>query len=389
MCAVLRSWFTGGRVTRVPIVPARVRRAPGSTLCGTFRSGAWTLALAVVVGTLIVGALAAGALVGGSPPVLAQGNTAQGNTAQGNTTSAQRLPLEELLGYPIATDPAAAATAGSGSGNDATPALPEASPPPSAGAEPAWLFPAEPRAATGADQPAEPSPAFAAPTPTPTPGSATAAPSPLATPEAAQPSGTSEPAQSSAPAAGAAPASGTAPATAPVIGTAPTDGTAYVLSPGDVVFVSVWREEQLQRELVVLPDGTISFPLAGRVEVARKTTEEVEQILAMRLKKYIPDAAVSVSVVAASGYRVYVVGAVNKPGEFQVPRRITVMQALSLAGGLTPFAGEDSIRIIRRDHDRTVAIPFAYSDVKRGRNIETDIELKSGDTVVVAGESLF
>lgn len=357
MCAVLRSWFTGGRVTRVPIVPARVRRAPGSTPCGTFRSGAWTLALAVVVGTLV-----AGALVGGSPPVLAQGNTTQGSTAQGNTTSAQRLPLEELLGYPIATDPAAVAAAGSGSGNDGTPALPEASPPPSAGAEPAWLLPAEPRAATGADQPAEPSPAFTAPTPTP--GPATVAPPPLATPA-------------------------TAPATAPTDGAAPTDGTAYVLSPGDVVFVSVWREEQLQRELVVLPDGTISFPLAGRVEVARKTTEEVEQILAMRLKKYIPDAAVSVSVVAASGYRVYVVGAVNKPGEFQVPRRITVMQALSLAGGLTPFAGEDSIRIIRRDHDRTIAIPFAYSDVKRGRNIETDIELKSGDTVVVAGESLF
>lgn len=369
MCAVLRSWFTGGRVTRVPIVPARVRRAPGSTPCGTFRSGAWTLALAVVVGTLVAGTLAAGALVGGSPPVLAQGNTTQGNTAQGNTTqgntaNAQRLPLEELLGYPIATDPAAAAAAGSGSGNDGTPALPEASPPPSAGAEPAWLLPAEPGAATGADQPAEPSPAFTAPTPTPTPGPATVAPPPLATPA-------------------------TAPATAPTDGAAPADGTAYVLSPGDVVFVSVWREEQLQRELVVLPDGTISFPLAGRVEVARKTTEEVEQILAMRLKKYIPDAAVSVSVVAASGYRVYVVGAVNKPGEFQVPRRITVMQALSLAGGLTPFAGEDSIRIIRRDHDRTIAIPFAYSDVKRGRNIETDIELKSGDTVVVAGESLF
>ncbi len=176
---------------------------------------------------------------------------------------------------------------------------------------------------------------------------------------------------------------------APEPSSAAADSEPYLLSPGDVLNISVWREDQLQRELVVLPDGTISFPLAGRVEVSRKTTEQVEQILAIRLKKYIPDAAVSVSVVTASGYRIYVVGAVNKPGEFQVPRRITVMQALSLAGGLTPFAGEDSIRIIRRENDQTIAIPFAYSDVKRGRKIETDIELKSGDTVVVAGESLF
>jgi polysaccharide export outer membrane protein len=181
---------------------------------------------------------------------------------------------------------------------------------------------------------------------------------------------------------------GVLPASAEAPGEAPGEQP-YVLNPGDLLFVSVWREDELQRELVVLPDGTISFPLAGRLAVAGRTTEDVETDISQRLKRYIPDAVVSVSVTAAQGYRVYVVGAVNKPGEFQVPRRITVMQALSLAGGLTPFAGETSITVIRREEGRPTAIAFDYSDVKRGRNIKSDIELKSGDTVVVAGESLF
>jgi polysaccharide export outer membrane protein len=163
----------------------------------------------------------------------------------------------------------------------------------------------------------------------------------------------------------------------------------YTLNAGDTLSVSVWREEELRRELVVLPDGTISFPLAGTLSVAGMRTDQVEQALAQRLAKYIPDAVVSVSVVGASGYRVYVIGAVNHPGEYQVPRRITVMQALSLAGGLNPFAGEDNIRVLRREGGKTVAIPFEYSEVKRGRELETDIELRSGDTVVVGGESLF
>jgi polysaccharide export outer membrane protein len=164
----------------------------------------------------------------------------------------------------------------------------------------------------------------------------------------------------------------------------------YTLQPGDTLFVSVWKEEELSRELVVLPDGTISFPLAGSLSVTGLTPAEAEAELAKKLGKYIPDAAVSVSVINAAGYRVYVMGAVARPGEIQTPRRITVTQALSMAGGLTPFAGEDSIKILRKEADgRTTAIPFPYSDVKRGRRLKMDIELKSGDTVVIARQSLF
>lgn len=175
---------------------------------------------------------------------------------------------------------------------------------------------------------------------------------------------------------------------APAVGFA-AETEPYTLNPGDSLSVSVWREEELRRDLVVLPDGTISFPLAGILSVAGMRTDEVEKALAERLNKYIPDAVVTVSVLGASGYRIYIIGAVARPGEYQVPRRVTVMQALSLAGGLTPFAGEDSIKILRREDDKTVAIPFEYSEVKRGRDLDTDIELRSGDTVVVGGQSLF
>jgi polysaccharide export outer membrane protein len=164
---------------------------------------------------------------------------------------------------------------------------------------------------------------------------------------------------------------------------------AYVLNPGDVLAVSVWKEEGLQGEVLVLPDGTISFPLAGQIEVAGRTVREVEQTLAKRLDRYIPGPVVAVSVLNAAGNKVFVTGAVNKPGEYQIGQPIDVMQALSLAGGLTSFASQDRIRILRREGGQQVTVPFQYSDVERGRNLESNVLLRSGDVVVVPEASLF
>ena len=163
----------------------------------------------------------------------------------------------------------------------------------------------------------------------------------------------------------------------------------YTLNPGDVLDISVWREEDLQRQVLLLPDGTISFPLAGQISAAGRTTGEVQEEITQRLDKFIPDAVVTVSVLNVSGNKIYVIGAVNNPGEFQVVQPTNVMQALSLAGGLTPFAGEDSIKILRREGDQELSFPFHYSDVKRGEQLGMNIRLESGDVVVVSGESLF
>ncbi|MBK8906761.1 MAG: polysaccharide biosynthesis/export family protein [Rhodospirillales bacterium] len=163
----------------------------------------------------------------------------------------------------------------------------------------------------------------------------------------------------------------------------------YTLNPGDVLAISVWKEEGLQGEVLVLPDGTISFPLAGQMNVAGRTVQEVEQELAQKLDRYIPGPVVAVSVLNAAGNSIYVTGAVRQPGQYQVVQPTDVMQAISLAGGLTEFASENRIQILRRENGNQVTIPFRYSDVSRGRDLKSNVELQSGDTVVVPVASLF
>lgn len=157
----------------------------------------------------------------------------------------------------------------------------------------------------------------------------------------------------------------------------------YQIGPQDKLEISVWREDGLQKEVLVRPDGGISFPLAGDIHVAGKTPREVQEEITRRIRKYIPDAVVTVSVLEVSGYRIYVIGKVNNPGQFVVGRYVDVMQALTLAGGLTPYASESDIKIIRNVGGHQKVYPFRYSAVKRGENLEQNILLKSGDTVVV------
>jgi polysaccharide export outer membrane protein len=157
----------------------------------------------------------------------------------------------------------------------------------------------------------------------------------------------------------------------------------YKLQPGDVLLVVVWRETDLQSEVLIRPDGGISFALAGDVQAAGRTTDELRVELESRVRKLVPDAVVTVQVKAASGNRVFVIGKVNRPGDFALIRPIDVMQALSLAGGATPFADTNGIRVLHRDGPRQTAVRFHYSDVARGRHLEQNILLQSGDTVVV------
>lgn len=165
---------------------------------------------------------------------------------------------------------------------------------------------------------------------------------------------------------------------------ASADGpSAYALQPGDVLAVGVWKEPDLQLEVMVRPDGGISFPLVGDLQAAGRSVDELRELLAAGLGKFIPDPTVTVAVRQVGGNRIYVLGKVNRPGEFTFARPIDVMQALSLAGGATSFAALDDIRILRRDGGKQRALRFRYSDVEKGRALEQNILLLSGDTVVV------
>jgi polysaccharide export outer membrane protein len=157
----------------------------------------------------------------------------------------------------------------------------------------------------------------------------------------------------------------------------------YLIQPGDVLEVSVWREEYLEREVSVQPDGMISFPLVGVLRAAGGGVRELQDKVAERLSQFIPDPVVTVSIKDIRGNRIYVIGQVQRPGHFVMNPTIDVVQALALAGGTTPFASLNDIRILRRSGNELTAIRFRYGDVEKGRNLEQNIILQSGDVIIV------
>ena len=178
-------------------------------------------------------------------------------------------------------------------------------------------------------------------------------------------------------------AAGTATAPAAARPAAAPELTAYVLQPGDVIDVSVWKEPDLQREVLIRPDGGLSFPLAGEITTTGMTVDAVRLALTERLKRYLPNPVVTVAVKTIGGNRIYVLGKVNHAGEFTFSSPVDVMQALSLAGGTTPYAASNDIVILRRHDGRVEALRFRYGEVERGKDLSQDVLLQSGDTVVV------
>ncbi len=159
--------------------------------------------------------------------------------------------------------------------------------------------------------------------------------------------------------------------------------SAYEIGPEDLLEIVVWKEEGLKKEVLVRPDGGISFPLIGEVQAGGKTPQQLQEEITQKLARFIPRASVNVSVLKAASYKIYVIGRVNKPGEFSVGRRVDVLQALSMAGGLTPFAAEQDILILRKVNGKDARFRFDYSQVQNGLGLSQNISLKSGDTVVV------
>jgi polysaccharide export outer membrane protein len=158
----------------------------------------------------------------------------------------------------------------------------------------------------------------------------------------------------------------------------------YRINPGDVLQISVWKEQDLQRELLVNPDGHFAFPLAGDMVAEGKTVEEIRKELTGKLERFIPDVAVTVATLQLNGNKVYVLGQVNRPGEFIMNRMTDVMQVIGIAGGPNAFANLDEIRVLRRgDQGSQIAIPFRYSDVEKGEKLDQNILLRAGDTVIV------
>lgn len=160
--------------------------------------------------------------------------------------------------------------------------------------------------------------------------------------------------------------------------------TGYRVGPGDVLRIHVWKHDELSQQVNVRPDGAVSLPLLGDVAAAGRTVEEITTDLSKRLTRFFQDnPPVTVQVSEVHSYRVFVVGEVQRGGEFTPRSEVTVLQGLSLAGGFTRFADTNHIVIVRRDARGTRRIPFSLDAVVRDGALEQDLALQTGDTVVV------
>ena len=157
----------------------------------------------------------------------------------------------------------------------------------------------------------------------------------------------------------------------------------YVIGPGDVLDISVWKEQALTKLVTVLPDGKISFPLIGAITAGGKTLDQISKELEQKLSRFVPDINLSVLVDQVNSHMVYVIGRVRNPGRFILNTNIDVLQALAMAGGLTPFAEQGNIKIFRQAQGGKEILNFDYDDVTNGKKLEQNIILQRGDVIVV------
>ena len=162
-----------------------------------------------------------------------------------------------------------------------------------------------------------------------------------------------------------------------------TDDPNYVIGPQDVLDISVWKEPELTRPVPVRPDGRISMPLLNDVQAAGKTPLQLAADITAGLKKFVTDPQVTVIVTTINSQRVFILGEVNRAGAYPLLPNMTVLQALSSAGGFTIYANLKKIYLLRVEDGKQVKHPFNYKDVLAGKAADQNIFVKAGDTIVV------
>ncbi len=162
-----------------------------------------------------------------------------------------------------------------------------------------------------------------------------------------------------------------------------SDDPAYVIGAQDVLDISVWKEPDITRTVPVRPDGKISLPLVRDIQAAGFTPMQLERLIAEKLQKYVTDPQVTVIIKEINSRRIYILGEVNRSGAFTLLPNMTVLQALSGAGGFTQFASLKEIYVLRTEGGKQVKYPFNYKEVVRGETPRQNYLLKPGDTIVV------
>lgn len=162
-----------------------------------------------------------------------------------------------------------------------------------------------------------------------------------------------------------------------------TEDPNYIIGPEDELIVNVWKESDLSRSVPVRPDGKISLPLLNDVQASGLTPMQLGSEITTRLKKFIAEPQVTIIVSRVNSQRIYIVGEVNHAGAFPLVPNMTVLEALSSAGGCSPFAKQTKIYILRLENGQEVRRPFNFKEVLSGQRMEQNVLLKAGDTIVV------
>ena len=162
----------------------------------------------------------------------------------------------------------------------------------------------------------------------------------------------------------------------------------FLLGPEDVLEVTVWRNQDLSRTVVVRPDGRISLPLIGDVQASGLNASQVAAKIAARLTEFKENPNVSVSLKEVNSYFIYVLGEVQKPGKYPLKSYATVLQGISMAGGFTLYASKNKMQVIRTHtnedgQENQIRIPVPYNELVAGKGEIENFILKSGDTIVV------
>jgi polysaccharide export outer membrane protein len=166
--------------------------------------------------------------------------------------------------------------------------------------------------------------------------------------------------------------------------TPPAVPPGYTIGAEDVLSVTVWKEPDMSVDSVVVrPDGKISLPLINELDAASLTPEQLRAVITERAAKFVAEPTVSVVVREIRSRRVFITGSVANPGAFPLGGGTTVLQLIALAGGLTEFANKKNIVVTRQENGRSVVLPFNYSDITKGKNLNQNVVLRPGDTVVV------
>ena len=157
----------------------------------------------------------------------------------------------------------------------------------------------------------------------------------------------------------------------------------YIIGVDDVLGILFWRDKDMTGDVTVRPDGKITMPLLNEVQAAGLTPEQLRGVITEGAARYVADPNVTIVVRQINSRKVFLVGQVQKPGPYPLTGPTTVLQLISLAGGLLDYADEKNILVMRTENSREMALRFNYKEVLKGRNLKQNVELKPGDTVVV------